>query len=149
MGLRGKLARDTAVLTGAAVVMRCVGMVWQIWLAGRIGAAGLGLWQLVASVNVFTSTLAISGIRFTTTRLVSEELGAGRSGGAQRAVQRCLGYAAFLGLRCVFFTFVLPCPTGGHHITQRNVMLQGCLLRNVGNTINSTAPLLLCRKCNA
>lgn len=98
MGLRGKLARDTAVLTAAAVVMRCVGMVWQVWLAGRIGAAGLGLWQLVASVNVFTSTLAISGIRFTTTRLVSEELGAGRSGGAERAVQRCLGYAAFFGL---------------------------------------------------
>ena len=98
MGLRGKLARDTAVLTGAAVVMRCVGMVWQVWLAGRIGAAGLGLWQLVASVNVFTSTLAISGIRFTTTRLVSEELGAGRSGDAERAVQRCLGYAAFFGL---------------------------------------------------
>ena len=97
MGVRRKLARDTAVLTGAAIVMRCVGMAWQVWLAGRIGAAGLGLWQLVASVNVFTSTLAISGIRFTTTRLVSEELGAGRDRGALRAVGRCLGYALFFG----------------------------------------------------
>ena len=98
MGLRGKLARDTAVLTAAAVVMRCVGMVWQVWLAGRIGAAGLGLWQLVASVNVFAATVAISGARFTATRLVSEELGAGRIRGAARAVRRCLVYGGLCGL---------------------------------------------------
>ena len=65
---------DTAqegALTAAALLMRLIGLFYQAWLAQRIGAAGLGLWQLVMSVNVFSATLAISGIRFTTTRLVS------------------------------------------------------------------------------
>ena len=101
-----KLARDTALLTASAVVMRCIGLAYQVWLAGRIGAAGVGLWQLVASVNVFAATLAISGVRFTTTRLVAEEFNSSSSGGnapgAARAVGRCLAYAAFFGFSAFF-----------------------------------------------
>ena len=93
-----KLARDTALLTASSVVMRCIGLAYQVWLAGRIGAAGVGLWQLVLSVNVLAATLAISGVRFTTTRLVAEELGGGNVPGTGRAVGRCLAYAAFFGL---------------------------------------------------
>ena len=92
-----KLAKDAALLTSAALVMRCVGLAYQAWLARRIGAAGLGLWQLIASVNVLSATLAISGIRFTTTRLVSEELGSARGGSAVVAAARCLLYAACFG----------------------------------------------------
>ncbi len=96
MGFR-KLARDTALLTASSLFMRCIGLAYQVWLAGRIGAAGVGLWQLVMSVSGLAATLAISGIRFTTTRLVSEELGLGRDGGAGRAMRRCLAYAAVFG----------------------------------------------------
>ncbi len=95
-----KIAGDTAILTGAALLMRCVGLAYQSWLARRIGAAGLGLWQLVLSINVLAATLAISGIRFTATRLVSEERGNGSSPGA--AAARCLVYAVFFGcLACL------------------------------------------------
>ena len=93
-----KMARDTAKLTGSAVFMRCIGLAYQVWLAGRIGAAGIGLWQLVLSVNVLAATLAISGIRFTTTRLVAEERGAGNAAGLGGAVRHCAVYAAFFGL---------------------------------------------------
>lgn len=93
-----KLARDTALLTGSSVLMRCIGLAYQVWLAGRIGAAGVGLWQLVMSVNVLAATLAISGVRFTTTRLVAEEQGGGNAAGVGQAVVRCLGYGAFFGL---------------------------------------------------
>ncbi len=92
-----KLARDTAVLTGASLLMRCVGLAYQVWLAGQIGAAGIGLWQLVTSVSMLSATLAISGIRFTTTRLVAEEYGHGRGDGVDAAVNRCLLYAAAFG----------------------------------------------------
>jgi len=97
MGKIRKLAKDTALLTLAGLVMRCIGMAYQAWLAGRISAAGIGLWQLVMSVNILAATLAISGIRFTTTRLVSEVLGSGRSGCLRSAVRRCLLYAGMFG----------------------------------------------------
>lgn len=93
-----KMARDTAKLTGSSLIMRCIGLAYQVWLAGRIGAAGIGLWQLVLSVNVLAATLAISGVRFTTTRLVAEERGAGNESGLGGAVGHCAAYAAFFGL---------------------------------------------------
>jgi len=107
-----KLARDTVLLTAASLVMRCIGLSYQVWLAGRIGAAGIGLWQLVMSVNVFTATLAISGVRFTATRLISEELGAEHPGGAVKAVHTCLRYAAVFGFTAFALLYLLSEPIG-------------------------------------
>ncbi len=92
---------NTALLTGASILMRLIGMSFQVWLAGRIGAAGIGLYQLVMSVEFLCSTFAISGIRFAATRLVSEELGCGRAGGVGGAMGRCCSYSLFFGL-CAF-----------------------------------------------
>ena len=98
-----KLAKDAAVLTGASLLMRCIGLSYQVWLAGRIGASGIGLWQLVLSVSSLAATLAISGIRFTATRLISEVLGS-RNAGPEEAVKRCLIYALCFG--CAAFALL-------------------------------------------
>ena len=111
MGKLKKLAWDAALLTGASLLMRCIGLAYQVWLAGRIGSAGIGLWQLVMSVNVLTATLAISGIRFTTTRLVSEELGRHRES-VDGAVLRCLCYAALFGSAACLILFFGAEPIG-------------------------------------
>ena len=92
-----RLARNTAVLTASSLVMRLLGMLWQIWLAGRIGAVGIGLFGLVMSVGFFFSTAAISGIRFAVTRLLSEELGRGREGSVGPVILSAAGYALFFG----------------------------------------------------
>lgn len=92
------LMKNTALLTASSLAMRFVGMVWQVWLAGRIGETGIGLFQLIMSVVSLAVTLAVSGIRFTTTRLVSEELGRGKDGCVRAAVRRCMVYGAVFGL---------------------------------------------------
>ncbi|MBO5975819.1 MAG: oligosaccharide flippase family protein [Oscillospiraceae bacterium] len=92
-----KLLQNTVIMTVSGIIMRCVGLSYQVWLAGRVGSDGIGLFQLIASVNALLATFAISGIRFTSTRLVSEELGLGRPMGAVRAVGSCLTYASIFG----------------------------------------------------
>lgn len=92
------LMKNTALLTAASLAMRFVGMVWQVWLVGRIGDTGIGLFQLIMSVVSLAVTMAVSGIRFTTTRLVSEELGRGQDGCVRAAVRRCLLYGAVFGV---------------------------------------------------
>lgn len=93
----GTLARNTALMTASGLVMRCVGLAYQVWLAGRIGSAGIGLFQLIASVNMLCVTFAVSGIRFATTRLVSEEIGLGCVGSIGSAVGKCVSYACCFG----------------------------------------------------
>ena len=92
-----KLVYNTALLTGSSLLMRCIGMAFQAWLAGRIGATGIGLFQLVMSVEMLCTTLAVSGIRFAATRIVAEEIGSGREGAVGTAVFRCCMYSLLFG----------------------------------------------------
>lgn len=92
--------------------MRCIALLYQVWLAGRIGAQGIGLFQLVSSVQVLGATFAISGARFAATRLVSEELGGGRPGGVRRVMRLCLGYALCFGLAALALLLVAAEPVG-------------------------------------
>lgn len=97
--LRDKsLAVNTALLTASGLVMRFVGMLWQIWLVSRIGETGIGLFQLIMSVSALAATVAVSGSRYTTTRLVSEELGLKSPSGAAQALSVCMLYGLFFGL---------------------------------------------------
>ena len=111
MGSFHKLARDTVLMTCASLLMRCIGLTYQVWLVGRIGAAGVGLWQLVSAVCGLSATLAISGIRFTATRLIAEELGSGTKSAAP-AVRRCMVYAAVFGFAAFLILFLGAEPIG-------------------------------------
>ena len=106
------LVYNTALLTASSLLMQGIAMAFQVWLAGRIGPAGIGLYQLVLSVTGLCATFAISGIRFASTRLVAEELGLERPGGVRAAMGRCLGYGAFFGLAAAVILWELAEPIG-------------------------------------
>lgn len=93
-----KLLLNTVLLTCSALLMRTIALAFQVYLSNRIGSAGIGLFQLVMSVGTLAFTFAMSGIRFTTTRLVAEELGMQRPAGAIAAVRRCLAYSLIAGI---------------------------------------------------
>ncbi len=96
--MKGKrLLVNSLVSTAVSLVLRSLGLWFQVVLSRRMGAAGIGLFTLVASVGSLAATFAISGIRFATTRLVSEEMGKGRLRGVGRVVRRCLAYGAVFG----------------------------------------------------
>lgn len=105
-----KLVYNTALLTGSSLLMRCIGMAFQAWLAGRIGATGIGLFQLVMSVEMLCTTLAVSGIRFAATRIVAEEIGSGREWAVGTAVFRCCMYSLLFGCAAaaVLMSFAEP-----------------------------------------
>ena len=92
-----KMIMNTLILTVTAFIMRGVGIVFQAWLTKKIGAAGIGLHQLIMSVSMLASTFAISGIRFAATRLISMELGSDNAAGVVAAMRRCLVYALCFG----------------------------------------------------
>lgn len=93
---------NTALLTGSTLVMSLISMSFQVWLAGRIGSAGIGLYQLVVSVSFLCTTFAVSGVRFAATRLVSEELGHERAHGISAAMRRCFVYSLVFGTAAFF-----------------------------------------------
>ena len=103
---------NTALLSASSILMQGIAMAFQVWLVGRIGSAGIGLYQLVLSVTGLCATFAISGIRFASTRLVAEELGLERHGGVRQAMGRCLAYGAFFGAAAAVILWELAEPIG-------------------------------------
>lgn len=97
-----RLIMNTALLTGSSLIMSLISMSFQVWLAGRIGSAGIGLYQLVVSVSFLCTTFAVSGVRFAATRLVSEEIGREREQGISGAMRRCFVYSTLFGTAAFF-----------------------------------------------
>lgn len=112
MDKKCSLLFNTVLMSSASIIMSIIAMVFQVWLAERIGAAGIGLYQLVLSVSCLCSTLAVSGIRFASTRLISEELGENRSWGVSAAMGRCFAYSAFFGIGSCALLFYFAEPIG-------------------------------------
>ena len=109
---RKRLIMNTALLTGSSLAMSAISMAFQVWLAARIGSAGIGLYQLVLSVAFLCTTFAVSGIRFAATRLVSEELGHERSWSVAAAMRRCFAYSLFFGLSALTVLWSVAEPIG-------------------------------------
>lgn len=78
--------KNALILTVVSFVLRAIGILFKVYLAGKIGAEGIGLYQLIFSCYVFASTFASSGICTAVTRLISENTQGGRR--AEKSIMR-------------------------------------------------------------
>jgi len=116
------------ILTATSLALRSIGVWFQVYLAKRIGAAGIGLIQLILSIYILAITFATSGIRLATTRLVAEEIGMNRHRGAKEAVKNCLKYSiAFSSVAALVLFFCSPY-IGRHWLTDSRTVLSLRLL---------------------
>ncbi len=91
---------NAAILTVSSVIMRLCNIWFRVFITGKIGASGMGLYQLIFSVFILGITVCTSGIGFAVTRLVAE----GR--GTRSAVRHCLTVAltlSFVAMAVLFF----------------------------------------------
>lgn len=63
------------LLTGVNLLLRLISTSFQVYISSLLGAAGVGLLQLVMSVGMLAMTAGMAGIRTATMYLTAEELG--------------------------------------------------------------------------
>ena len=95
------------LLTGVNLLLRFVSTGFQVYLSGRIGAAGIGLLQLVLSVGGLSMTAGMAGIRTATMYLTAEELGKKKPENTRWVLSGCIRYSLLCSgtiaiLLCVF-----------------------------------------------
>ena len=81
------------LLTGVNLLLRLVSTSFQVYLSGQIGAAGIGLLQLVMSVGALAMTAGMGGIRTATMYLTAEELGKKRPQNVAWVLSGCFLYS--------------------------------------------------------
>lgn len=78
------------LLTAGNLVLRMISIGLNVFLTRRIGASGLGLMQLIATVGGFALLAGTCGIRVSAMCLAAEEFGRRRPGGVRLAMRTCL-----------------------------------------------------------
>ena len=98
--------KNAAILTASSLILRFIGIIFKVWLAGKIGSEGIGLYQLTFSVYILASTFATSGICTAVTRMVANEISLGSELGVTRILRRSIFLSlliALLTLGILFF----------------------------------------------
>ena len=90
---------NALLLTAASLLMRTVGVSFQVYISNRAGAEAMGLFSLMSGVYGFALTIATSGIHLGVTHVVVEAMSKGReeriSVTMRRAVLYALGFGTF------------------------------------------------------
>ncbi len=81
------------LLTGVNLLLRLVSTSFQVHISATIGAAGVGLLQLVMSVGGLAMTAGMAGIRTATMYLTAEELGRKRPQNVAWVLSGCFLYS--------------------------------------------------------
>ena len=94
-----QIFRNALLLTAATLLMRTVGVCFQVYVSNRAGAEAMGLYSLLFGVYGFALTLATSGIHLGVTRLVVDAVGKNRPDRVPVVLRRATLYA--LGFGCL------------------------------------------------
>lgn len=97
---------NAVLLTASALLLRTMNISYRVYLTGKIGAEGMGLYQLVFSVFVLAITISTSGISLAVTRMVSEAIASQRTATVRSAVRKCLLFSGTLSLAAMAAMFL-------------------------------------------
>ncbi len=86
------------LLTGVNLLLRLISTGFGVYLSGRIGPTGMGLMQLVLSVNALSITAAMGGIRTGAMYLTAEELGRKQEGHVKWVLSGCFIYSLTISM---------------------------------------------------
>ena len=71
---RGVYLKNAAIMTMTGLVLRAVGMLFRVYIAGKIGAQGMGVYQLITTAYTMAVTLGTAGLTLAATRICADLL---------------------------------------------------------------------------
>lgn len=127
--------KNTAIMTVTSLLLRTLGIVFRIFISNRVGAEGMGLYQLVFSVYILGGTFASAGLTTAVTRMAAEQLSRQNLPALHRVMR--LSFAACLlvgGASAALLYFGAPLISGwiGDIRTLRAISISGIALPFIG-----------------
>lgn len=86
------------ILTSTSLLLRGIGLIFNIYVANHVGSETLGIFSLIMSIYMFAITVATSGIGTACTCLVSEEFEKSNYVNGLKVVKTCIIFALILGI---------------------------------------------------
>ncbi len=110
--LKKRFIKNTILMTGTLLITRTIAVIFNIFISSRIGAEGVGIYQLVTTVFIFATTFSTSGITLAVTRLVTDSIAAKRESNVKWIVGFCMTVGVILSSIVAFLLFTFAKPIG-------------------------------------
>ena len=91
-----------AALALSALLLRAIGVIWNAYLAKKLGAAGMGLISLTMSVYTLAVTFATSSVNFAATTMIAEATARNDKKAARGAMKACVCQCLVTGSAACF-----------------------------------------------
>lgn len=100
------IAKDTIRLTIVSFILQGLGLLLNVIISNKLGMSSVGVMTLITSLFGFIMVLANGNIFISTSRFVSEEIGAG-NGNVRKIMSLSLGFSVTLSTAFAAASFVL------------------------------------------
>ena len=98
MQRKNSLLGNALIITAFSLAVKFMGMLFRLYLTGRMGTEGMGLYQLIMSVYGTFTTLATAGLTVTVSGLASEKIITGGRGDGKLLLRRAIRLSLFISL---------------------------------------------------
>ncbi|MGM0368916.1 MAG: putative polysaccharide biosynthesis protein [Bacillota bacterium] len=115
------LLKGTAILAGAALISKVLGLIHKVVLSRTIGDLGLGLYEKVYPIYTMILTVAIVGIPVAISKLVSEKRAEGKNGVADYIFKVALKINFIFGFLATVVLILLAKPIARYVLDDINV----------------------------
>lgn len=85
-----RFIHNALMMTTSSLILRFIAMWFWVYISNKIGAEGVGLYQLSLSIFSLAITFSFSGISVAVTRITSEEIAKKNYLNANKAFKRCV-----------------------------------------------------------
>lgn len=117
IGKKGMIfLRGAALLTLCSLLIRTVGVGFNVYITGVLGAGGVGLFSLITSAYGFFTTFALSGVNLAASKLCAEGIGHECADEVRGVMKRCLLYSLCFGGCATLLMLALSYPIGTYLI---------------------------------
>lgn len=101
--------KNAAILTVTGVFLRAAGMMFRVYLASKIGAEGMGLYQLVFTIYTLAVTIATGGLSILATRVATDIITINPKS-LLAAMKKVIALSTMLGFAAMVFLLLFAKP---------------------------------------
>ena len=104
---RRTLLKNAFILTITSLILRTFGIFIRSYMSNKIGAEGMGLYQLIISIYVLATTFVSSGISTAVIRFITDAIAKKRPNGEIKKIMiKSIKISVFVSLIAVIFFYL-------------------------------------------
>ena len=108
---KNTLLKNAFIITVTSFILRTFGIFIRGYMSNKIGAEGMGLYQLIISIYVLATTFVTAGISTAVIRLVTDSLAIGKNNGfIKKIITKSIKISVIISLFVTIIFFLIAKP---------------------------------------